>query len=50
MQVTWDTVGERARRAVDQFQAAHPTAGEAVFVTAESFAAGVPELPAPGTR
>ncbi|MFM7521499.1 MAG: ATP-binding protein [Planctomycetota bacterium] len=50
VQVTWDTVGERARRAVDEFQAAHPTAGEAVFVTAESFAAGVPELPAPGTR
>jgi hypothetical protein len=35
---------ERARRAVDEFQDAHPTAAEAVFVTAASFEAGVPEL------
>jgi hypothetical protein len=35
---------ERARRAVDEFHATHPTAAEAVFVTAESFEAGVPEL------
>ena len=31
-------------QAVDEFHAAHPTAAEAVFVTAESFEAGVPEL------
>jgi predicted AAA+ superfamily ATPase len=44
VQVSWDTTKERARRAVDEFHAAHPTAAEAVFVTAESFEAGVPEL------
>ena len=45
VQVTWDEITERARRAVDEFHAAHPTAAEAVFVTAASFEAGVPELP-----
>jgi hypothetical protein len=44
VQVSWDATKERARRAVDEFHAAHPTAAEAVFVTAESFEAGVPEL------
>lgn len=43
VQVSWDATNERARRAVDEFHAAHPTAAEAVFVTAESFEAGVPE-------
>jgi predicted AAA+ superfamily ATPase len=46
VQVSWDEASERARRGVDEFHAAHPTAGEPVFVTAASFAAGVPELPA----
>jgi len=46
VQVSWDEASERARRGVDDFHAAHPTAGEPVFVTAASFAAGVPELPA----
>jgi predicted AAA+ superfamily ATPase len=48
VQVSWDEVSERARRGVDEFHEAHPTAGEPVFVTAESFAAGVPELAASG--
>jgi predicted AAA+ superfamily ATPase len=47
VQVSYDAPTERARRAVDEFHAMHPTAAEAVFVTAESFAAGIPELPAP---
>jgi predicted AAA+ superfamily ATPase len=46
VQVSWATIPERSLRAVDEFHAAHPTAGEPVFVTAESFEAGVPELPA----
>jgi hypothetical protein len=29
---------------VDEFQEAHPHAGEAVFITPESFERGVPEL------
>jgi predicted AAA+ superfamily ATPase len=47
VQVSWETTTDRARRAVDEFHAAHPTAAEAVFVTSASFAAGVPELPDP---
>ena len=46
VQVSWETISERSLRAVDEFHAAHPTAGEPVFVTAESFEAGVPDLPA----
>jgi len=46
VQVSWEMASERARRGVDEFHAAHPTALEPVFVTAESFAAGVPELAA----
>jgi len=46
VQVTWNDVSDRALRGVDEFHAAHPTAGEPVFITAASFAAGVPELPA----
>ena len=51
--ISVDTTGlymeaaERSRRAVDAFQAAHPTAAAAVFVTAASFEAGVPELAGP---
>jgi predicted AAA+ superfamily ATPase len=45
VQVSWDQPTERARRAVDEFHEAHPTAREPVFVTARSFAAGVPDLP-----
>jgi predicted AAA+ superfamily ATPase len=44
VQVSWDETTERARQAVDEFQAAHHNAAEAVFVTRESYAAGVPEL------
>lgn len=44
VQVSWDTTTERARHAVDEFQAAHHNAAEAVFVTRESYVAGVPEL------
>jgi len=47
MQVSWDETTERARRAVDEFQDAHPTAAEAVFVTAASFEAAVPDLVGP---
>ena len=47
VQVSWDEITERARRAVDEFHAAHPTAAEAVFVTAASFEAGIPELAGP---
>jgi predicted AAA+ superfamily ATPase len=46
VQVTWEETTEQARRAVDEFHAAHPTAAEAVFVTPAAFEAGVPELPA----
>lgn len=44
VQVSWEATTERARHAVDEFQAAHQNAAEAVFVTRESFAAGLPEL------
>jgi len=44
VQVSWDAPTERHRKAVDEFHAAHPRAHEAVFVTAQSFAAGLPEL------
>ena len=44
VQVSWDGPTERACRAVDAFHEAHPQASEAVFVTAESFATGLPEL------
>lgn len=43
----WDEPTERARRAVDAFHEAHPRAAEPVFVTAQSLAAGLPELPEP---
>jgi predicted AAA+ superfamily ATPase len=44
VQVSWDHTSERSQRGVDEFYETHPTAGEPVFVTAASFAAGVPEL------
>lgn len=47
VQVTWDAPTERARRAVDAFHEAHPKAVEPVFVTAQSLAAGLRELPEP---
>jgi len=47
VQVSWDEITERARRAVDEFHAAHRTAAEAVFVTAASFEADIPELSGP---
>lgn len=48
VQVTWDEPLERHQKGIDSFYKAHHDAGEAVFVTAESFADGMPELP--GTR
>ena len=44
VQVSWREPTERARKAVDEFHEVHPTAREAVYVTAESFEAGIPEL------
>jgi predicted AAA+ superfamily ATPase len=44
VQVSWEEASERARRGVDEFHEAHPTAGEPVYVTAAAFAAGVPAL------
>ena len=44
VQVSLESPGERHRQAVDEFQEAHPHAGEAVFITPESFERGVPEL------
>jgi len=47
VQVTWDEPLERHQKGIDSFYKAHRDAGEAVFVTAESFADGLPELPGP---
>ena len=44
IQVSWDGSTDRQRKALDMFYDAHPRAAEAVFVTAESFAQGIPEL------
>lgn len=44
VQVSIDGPTERHRLALDEFYEEHPRAREAVFVTAKSFAAGVPEL------
>jgi hypothetical protein len=46
VQVAWDGPTERHHKALDAFYEAHPRAGEAVFVSAESFAKGIPELAA----
>lgn len=48
VQVTLDAPEERHQRAVDRFHAAHRHSGEAVFVTEQSYARGIPELPGPG--
>ena len=45
MQVTWDGPKERHRPAVDAFHEEHPRAAESVFVTADAYEQGVPELP-----
>lgn len=42
IQVSWDGPSERHERALDEFYEAHPRAGEAVFVTAETFERGSP--------
>jgi hypothetical protein len=39
VRVNWDGTSNRARRVVDDFHEAHPTAAEPVFITAGSFAA-----------
>ena len=44
VQVCWDGPTERHHKALDEFHAMHPQAAEAVFVTAASYAKGVPEL------
>ena len=45
IQVTWDKPQERHDKAIDAFHKAHHDALEAVFVTAASFAEGMPDLP-----
>lgn len=44
VQVTWNGPEERHRRALDAFYEVHPRAQEAVFVTADAFERGLPEL------
>lgn len=44
IQVTWDQPAERHHKALDAFHEANPRSGEAVFVTAEEFSRGIPEL------
>lgn len=44
IQVTWDQPAERHHKALDAFYEANPRSGEAVFVTAEDFSRGIPEL------
>ena len=46
IQVSWDGAGERPHRALDAFYEAHPRSAEAIFVTAETFEHGLPELSA----
>lgn len=46
VQVSWDGPEERHRKALDAFHEAHPRSREAVFVTAESWERGLPDLPA----
>ncbi len=45
VQVSWDGPEERHRKALDAFHEAHPRSHEAVFVTAESWERGLPDLP-----
>ncbi len=45
VQVTWESPSERHLSAIDSFHEEHPQSEEAVIVTAESYADGVPELP-----
>lgn len=44
IQVSWDGAKERHHRALDAFHEMHPRAAEGVFVTAETFEAGMPQL------
>ncbi len=44
VQVTWDEPSARHMKALDEFYESDPRAEEAVFITAESYAKGVPEL------
>jgi len=46
VQVSWNGPEERHLKALDAFHEAHRGSHEAVFVTAESFERGLPELPA----
>ena len=41
IQVSWEGPTERHRRALDAFHAVHPHAAEPVFITRESFEAGL---------
>lgn len=44
VQVSWDGPTDRHHKALDAFYETHPRSAEAVFVTADSFAAGLSEL------
>ncbi len=44
IQVSWDGPSERHHKALDAFYEAHPRSAEALFVTAETFEHGLPEL------
>lgn len=44
IQVSWDGPSERHHRALEAFYEAHPRSAEALFVTAETFERGLPEL------
>lgn len=45
VQVSWQEPTSRHLEALDEFYEEHPRAGEAVLVSAESYASGLPELP-----
>ena len=44
IQVSWEGPHERHQRALDDFYQAHPRSTEALFVTAESYEEGLPQL------
>jgi hypothetical protein len=45
VQVTWTGPSERHQRAVDEFHEEQPHSGEAVWVTPETYGAGLTDLP-----
>ena len=48
VQVSWSGPKDRHLKALERFYEEHPRSNEAVFVTAESYASGIPELPGSG--